>query len=374
MAGIYLHIPFCRKRCSYCDFHFSTSFEKYRGKLIAKIGDEIALRKGELTEPINTIYFGGGTPSVLNNDELEFLLNEVFKHYNTSLIDEITFEVNPEDVTNDKLESWKALGINRLSIGIQSLKEEDLRWMNRSHAVQNGIDTIKLAAQKGFDRINADVIYGLPDLTLEQWETTLKEITRLPINHISAYCLTVEEKTLLKNLVSRGQLKIPSDEVIESQFIQLIEILASAGFEQYEVSNFARSGGEAIHNANYWKGLPYCGFGPSAHSFDGRSRRWNVSNNSSYMKADFNKSGWFEIELLNDNNRWNELFLTGLRTKWGVEMVAIQQLGGFRKEEQKRIDYWSGLNCLKHNVHALELTKKGMLFADKIAQDFFRLT
>lgn len=374
MAGIYLHIPFCRKRCSYCDFHFSTSFEKYRWKLIAKIGEEIALRKAELSQPINTIYFGGGTPSLLNNDELEFLLNEVFKHYDTSLIGEVTFEVNPEDVTNDKLESWKALGINRLSIGIQSLKEEDLRWMNRSHAVQNGIDAIHLAAEKGFDRINADVIYGLPDLTLKQWETALKEIIRLPINHISAYCLTVEEKTLLKNLVKKGQLEIPTDEVIESQFIQLIEILASAGFEQYEVSNFALPGGEAIHNANYWKGLSYCGFGPSAHSYDGKSRRWNVSNNSNYMQADFNKSDWFETEFLNDNNRWNELFLTGLRTKWGVEKAAIQQLGGFRKEEQERIDFWSDLNCLKHNLHALELTKKGMLFADKIAQDFFRLT
>lgn len=374
MAGIYIHIPFCRKRCSYCDFHFSTSFENYREKLIAKIGKEIALRKTELKEPIKTIYFGGGTPSILKNDELELLLNEVFKHYNTSQINEITFEVNPEDVKVDRLENWKGLGINRLSIGLQSLNDEDLHWMNRSHNVANGINAIRLAAKMGFNGINADLIYGLPNLTLKQWCSTLNEIIGLPINHVSAYCLTVEHKTSLKKLVEIGRLKMPSDDAIEAQYIKMIDILNSAGIEQYEVSNFAKAGGEAVHNTNYWKGLPYCGFGPSAHSYNGIIRRWNVSNNSIYIKADFNKSDWYETEVLNDENKWNELFLTGLRTKWGVFNSEIQEKGGFQKEELERISYWSGLNCLKHNKHSLVLTKKGMLFADKIAQDFFRLT
>jgi len=374
VAGIYIHIPFCRKRCSYCDFHFSTSFEKYRGDLIRKIGEEIEFRKSELNEQIDTIYIGGGTPSILAPAELDLLLNQIFKHYKTTSLDEVTLEVNPEDVDANKLTYWKSLGVNRLSIGLQSIKEQDLRWMNRAHAAKDGKDAIRLAAQKGFNRISADIMYGLPDLTTHQWVDTLEQIVRLPINHISTYCLTVEPKTSLKKNIATGQLKMPSEESIENQFHLMIDTFVGKGFEHYEVSNFAHPGEESVHNSNYWKGIPYLGFGPSAHSYDGLRRRWNISNNLRYIKANFSCSDWFESETLSKENKWNELFLTGLRARWGVKTADILEAGGFTENESERLEYWETLGCLTLNPQFISLTNKGMLLADKITQDFFRLT
>jgi len=374
VAGIYIHVPFCRKRCSYCDFHFSTTFEKYRSNLIEKISQEISFRKNELQAPLETIYFGGGTPSILDKEELSLLLNELKMSFGIDSVKELTLEVNPEDVTRESLSVWKSLGINRLSMGIQSLKEVDLHWMNRAHTAIDGFLAVKLADQEGFNRINVDLIYGLPDLSLKQWADTLEKIIELPVNHISAYCLTVEQKTALYKLVNKGAFNMPLEEDVAAQFELLKEVLQGKGFDQYEVSNFAKKDGEAIHNTNYWRGKPYLGFGPSAHSYNGKTRRWNVADNLKYLKADFNTKHWFEEELLNEKDKWNELFLTGLRTKWGVDFNAIIQLGGMHKSEENRLNYWESHGCLVLKGHSLVLTQKGMLLADKIAQDFFRIS
>ena len=374
MAGIYIHVPFCRKKCSYCDFHFSTNFEGYRGALISKIGEEIAYRKDELPFPIETIYFGGGTPSILHKEELKVIWDSITHHYDISSLTEVTLEVNPEDVNEKNLSVWKSLGVNRLSIGIQSLKESDLRWMNRAHDTTDGFRAVEMAKEFGFEKINVDVIYGLPDLSMAEWSSALEKVVLLPIDHISAYCLTVEKKTALNNFVERGQIVIPTEDAITEQFEVLVEKLSLHGFMQYEVSNFARDGREAVHNTNYWRGVAYSGFGPSAHSFNGTARRWNIANNLLYNRVNFSEDSWYEEEMLSTENQWNELFLTGLRTKWGVSKEVICRFGGLQKAEALKLEFWGNQNCITESEYSISLTRKGMLLADKIAQDFFRLT
>ena len=373
MAGIYTHIPFCKQRCTYCDFHFSTSFEVYREAVIKAIAQELILRKNEISEKIQTIYFGGGTPSLLLKSEIELIINTVKDNFILGQNVEITLEANPEDISVENLILWNEQGINRLSIGLQSFKESDLTWMNRSHNVAEGIKSVKLAQSYGFKNISVDIMYGLPNLSSKEWNSHLQSVLALNVSHISAYCLTIEPKTALFQEVKKKKILPANDEVQSTQFEEMIEFLAINGYEQYEISNFARDEQYSKHNSNYWKGVPFLGIGPSAHSFDGIHRRWNISNNTKYYKNVGLNDSWYEEELLSKEDQWNELFLTGLRTKWGVSKEKISLLGGFSEEEKKCINnYILGGEILETSTVFL-LTKKGLLFADAIAENLFRL-
>jgi oxygen-independent coproporphyrinogen III oxidase len=373
MAGIYIHIPFCKQRCTYCDFHFSTSFGVYREAVIKAISKELILRKNEISEKIHTIYFGGGTPSLLYKSELELIINTVKDNFILGQNVEITLEANPEDISVENLILWKEQGINRLSIGLQSFKESDLTWMNRSHNVVEGIKSVKLAQSYGFKNISVDIMYGLPNLSLKEWKEHLQSVLALNVSHISAYCLTIEPKTALFQEVKKKKILPASDEVQSTQFEEMIEFLAINGYEQYEISNFARDEQYSKHNSNYWKGVPFLGIGPSAHSFNGTHRRWNISNNTKYYKTIWEDQTWYSEELLSKEDQWNELFLTGLRTKWGVSKEKIVALGGFLKNEEKIIENYHLEELLVETKTAFCLSKKGLLFADAITENLFRL-
>jgi oxygen-independent coproporphyrinogen-3 oxidase len=371
MSGLYLHIPFCRKRCTYCDFHFSTTFEAYRTALLEALATELTLRKAELKSMVQTIYFGGGTPSLLTPAELKTLLETIQKHYDLGSNLEITLEANPEDINEENLLTWKQLGINRLSIGVQTLSSDTLTWMNRAHAVQESIAAVELAQQIGFSNISIDLIYGLPNLDLATWKNTLQAIFQLGIQHLSAYCLTVEPKTALNHLVQKKKLQ-PADEVLQNeQFLALLELAQSAGFEQYEISNFALPNFHSRHNSSYWAFQPYLGVGPSAHSFDGKARRWNIRNNTNYTKSVGKNELWYELEALNANERRNEQILLGLRTKWGLDQNLLED--NWTQKESAQIKEFTRLGWMIEDQHFLKLTDLGKLHADGIAADLFRV-
>lgn len=373
MAGIYIHIPFCKQQCTYCDFHFSTSFEHYRKEMVTTIGKELAQRQGEIKEStVQSIYFGGGTPSLLSADELNFLVQEVLAYYQVAATAEITLEANPDDINMEQLEMWKDVGINRLSIGLQSFKTSDLKWMNRAHSVEEAFQSVQLAKKAGFNSISVDLIYGLPDLTLEEWGQHISFVLEMDIQHISAYCLTVEEKTVLNKLVKDKKI-IPAGEDAQSdQFLLLTEHLKKAGFLHYEISNFGKPGFEAVHNSNYWKGVSYIGAGPSAHSFNGNTRRWNISNNSKYLKQ-FASNAYFEEETLTKNDQWNEIILTGLRTSSGVSIDQLSTISPLDEAFQQTLHSFETEGLVECSNHQLVLTEKGRLQADFIASEFFKV-
>lgn len=373
MAGIYIHIPFCKQKCTYCDFHFSTSFEHYRNEMIATIGKEIELRKEELKHvTIASIYFGGGTPSILNTQELNFLLQKIHTNFDVDSSAEITLEANPDDISAQHLAMWKDEGINRLSIGLQSFKSSDLKWMNRAHTVEEALSCVQLAKTSGFNAISVDLIYGLPNLTLEEWKQHIDEVIAMNVQHISAYCLTVEEKTLLNKLVKDKKI-IPAGEDAQSeQFLELSHRLKNAGFLHYEVSNFGKPGHEAVHNSNYWKGVSYLGVGPSAHSFNGKIRRWNVSNNTKYLQQ-FDSNAYFEEELLTLNDLWNEIILTGLRTSSGVSIDQLSAIYPLDEAFQRTLHTFETEGLIECSNHQLVLTEIGRLQADYIASEFFKV-
>ena len=374
MAGIYVHIPFCKKRCSYCDFHFSTTFSSYREKLIAAICSELEIRKTELHDAlIETVYFGGGTPSLLTKEELTSIMSTIRNQFQLSDNPEITFEVNPDDATAENLADWKELGINRLSIGLQSFQETDLAWMNRSHSTQQGEMAVRLAQAKGFNNISIDLIYGLPELSNEQWVAHLNQALKLNVQHISSYCLTIEPKTALNHFVASGKLSRPTEDQQSEQFDLLVSTLAHEGFEQYEISNFAKDQKYAKHNSAYWNFSPYLGVGPSAHSFNGHQRRWNVANNTKYYQQVGKNQDWFELENLTESEKWNEYFLTGLRTKWGILKNNIQEMGGLNPSELTLMDTYLKNEWILEANEYFVLTEKGKLQADGIASSFFRL-
>jgi oxygen-independent coproporphyrinogen-3 oxidase len=374
MAGIYVHIPFCKKRCSYCDFHFSTTFSSYREKLIAAICSELAIRKSELQDAlVETVYFGGGTPSLLTKEELAAIMSTIREHFELADSPEITFEVNPDDATTENLADWKALGINRLSIGLQSFQETDLTWMNRSHSTEQGQMAVRIAQATGFDNISIDLIYGLPELSNEQWVSHLNQALSLNVQHISSYCLTIEPKTALNDFVAKGKLTRPTEDQQSEQFELLVSTLALAGFEQYEISNFAKDQKYAKHNSAYWNFSPYLGVGPSAHSFNGQQRRWNVANNTKYYQDVGKKQDWFEVENLSESEKWNEYFLTGLRTKWGILKKNIQEMGGMSSSELTLMDSYVKSEWMIEADASFVLTEKGKLQADGIASSFFRV-
>lgn len=373
MAGIYIHIPFCRKRCSYCDFHFSTTFSNYRGELIAAINLELALRSKELKEPVETIYFGGGTPSLLTEIELNSILDIIHQSFQFKEQVEITLEVNPEDVTLESTSFWKKSGINRISIGLQSFKDSDLKWMNRAHNLDQGFQAVELLKKEGFKNISVDLIYGLPDLTLIEWRRHLEQVIALNVQHISAYCLTVEKRTALNHFVRIGKLKPPNDDAQSEQFSLMLRFLKENSFFQYEISNFSKRDFESKHNTSYWQNKQYLGVGPSAHSFDGKTRRWNVSNNTNYYKNVGKNESWFEQEILTKNEQWNELLLTGLRTIWGVSKSKLREVGSLSDLERKNIESLKENGDLLETDESYVLTEKGLLKADGIAADLFRI-
>ena len=325
MSGIYIHIPFCKQACHYCDFHFSTSMKK-KDEMVLALAKEIQLRKNEFAnEVVETIYFGGGTPSVLENSQLQLLIDTVYENYKVSENPEITLEANPDDLTDLSVragsrtifENYREIGINRLSIGIQSFYEEDLKMMNRAHNSAEAIKCLQEAI-KYFDNISLDLIYGIPGMNDEMWKQNIETALSFGIPHISSYALTVEPKTALKKLIDTGKIAEPQDEVASNHFMILVDTLQKNGFIHYELSNFGKENYFSKNNSAYWLGKKYIGIGPSAHSYDGKKRGWNVANNSLYLKSIQDDILPIETEILSKSDRYNEYIMTGLRTIWGV--------------------------------------------------------
>lgn len=374
MSGIYIHIPFCKQACHYCDFHFSTSMKK-KDDMVLALAKEIAMRKNEFsTEIIETIYFGGGTPSVLTNDEINFLISEVYKNYNVVENPEITLEANPDDLSAERILELSKSPINRLSIGIQSFYEEDLKMMNRAHNSAEAINCLT-EATKYFDNISLDLIYGIPGLTDEMWKKNIETALSFGIPHISSYALTVEPKTALRKLIDTGKIAEPQDEVASNHFMILVETLQKNGFIHYELSNFGKEGYFSKNNSAYWLGKKYIGIGPSAHSYDGEKRGWNVANNSLYLKSIQNDELPIETETLTISDRYNEYIMTGLRTIWGVSLerieteFGVEYLNYLKKQSQKFLN--DELLSIENNI--LKPTAKGKFLTDGIASDLFYL-
>ncbi len=371
MSGIYLHIPFCKQACHYCDFHFSTSVKK-KPQLVEMLCRELFLRKEELKDPVKTIYFGGGTPSLLDREELDKIFSVIFNHFEVIKNVEITLEANPDDLSEEILEMLAESPVNRLSIGVQSFFEEDLKLMNRAHNSEEALKSLQ-HAKKYFDNISIDLIYGIPGLTSENWKKNLKTALELEIPHISSYALTVEPKTALEKFIEKGKVKPVSDEVYREQFEILVNTLTANGFEHYEFSNFGKPGFHSQNNMAYWMGKTYLGIGPSAHSFDGKQRKWNVSNNSLYIKSLEKDEIPQQTEELSISDRYNEFVMTRLRTKFGVSPQEIKEKFGqtyvayFLKESEKFLK--DGL--LEKREDHFHITKKGKFLSDGIAADLF---
>jgi oxygen-independent coproporphyrinogen-3 oxidase len=372
MAGIYIHIPFCRKRCHYCDFFKSTDLSQ-KARLLEGLKKELESRSLELaSEEINTIYLGGGTPSVLLVDELKSLLDTIFLNYRVSPEAEITLEANPDDLSQAILSFLREIGFNRLSMGIQSFSEQDLKLMNRRHGVMQAIQSVKWAKTAGFRNISIDLIYGLPNQTLEEWERNVQVAVQLDVQHISAYNLTYHEGTVFYDQLKKGILKELPDELSLQQFEILIRDLKGAGFEHYEISNFCKPGFYSKHNSSYWKSQKYLGIGPSAHSFDLVSRRWNVSSIGAYLDGIENNKSYSESEILTEQDRYNDYIITGLRTVWGVSEELIksefsaQYLDHFQKMSEKHLQ--SGK--IIRTPEKVCLSPEGLFISDQIMADF----
>jgi oxygen-independent coproporphyrinogen-3 oxidase len=373
LAGIYLHIPFCKQACTYCNFHFTTSL-RYKDDLVKALAKEAEAEKDYLGgEIVQTIYFGGGTPSLLGMADLDYLLSGLRKCYPVSPDAEITLEANPDDVSKEAVAGWKALGINRLSIGIQSFFEEELRWMNRAHNAHQARVCIENSYTAGIDNLSIDLIYGSPLLTDEMWEQNVQTAIGYGIKHLSCYALTVEEKTpLQKNIALKKSVDVDSDKQAR-QFLHLMQWLRNAGYEHYEVSNFARPGYRSRHNSSYWKGIPYLGLGPSAHSFDGKERRWNVANNNLYIKAINEVAPQREVEVLTPEQQLNETIMISLRTMEGINLQKIEALWGEKEKQrlQNDLSKYTRTGLVTISGQHAQLTDEGMLRADGIAADLF---
>jgi oxygen-independent coproporphyrinogen-3 oxidase len=374
MAGIYIHIPFCKKACHYCDFHFSTKLD-YQQAMVDTICLEINQRAVEINEPLASIYFGGGTPSVLSKTQLQQILQTIQSNFKISADAEITLEANPDDMKNDEMASWFELDINRLSVGIQSFNQSQLDWMNRAHTAEESLKCIEKAAKIGFKSFSVDLIYGLPNLSNQEWREALNTAVSLGVNHLSTYCLTVETNTALAKMVSTGKIKPLSDEKQSEQFIILTNFLTDNGWDHYEISNSCKSGNFAKHNTAYWQRKTYLGIGPSAHSYNGLQRKWNIANNQKYMKLVTNNETAFEIENLSIADQINEFVLTGLRTKWGIsqETLFTNWKHTFPKDEQELINQWCNNGLMNNRNNILTLTKEGRLYADQLASELFVL-
>lgn len=370
MSGLYLHIPFCKKACHYCNFHFSTQ-TKWIPAMVEAMRKEMAIRKTEFPTKLRTIYFGGGTPSLLDAQYIKKLLLTTSELTSFDNETEITLEVNPDDVTYEKVKTWQELGINRISIGIQSFDNHLLKWMNRAHTADQAKDSIDLIRKAGIKNISIDFIYGIPGLELKSWEDQLHAIIELGIPHIACYALTVEPRTALETLIRNKKIEAPSDEEQALQFNKMVDILEKAGYEHYEISNFALPGWRSKHNSSYWKGVSYIGVGPSAHSFTEGKRKWNIANNALYLNAINLNDSFFEEEELDIIKQVNEYLLTSIRTIEGIDLFHLKQKWGnsvyesVRKNAEKPLQ--QDLLTKKNNF--LQLSREGKFLADRITVD-----
>ena len=395
MAGIYLHIPFCKQACFYCDFHFSTSLKK-KDELISCLIKEIEIRKDELrNETIETIYFGGGTPSLLSIDEIESILKAIEANYNVIENPEITLEANPDDLSDKVIIELSKSSINRLSIGIQSFFEDDLQLMNRAHNAEEAKKCLSLATQH-FDNITVDLIYGIPNMTAEKWQQNLQTVFDFGVNHISSYALTVEPNTVLDSFIKKGKYPSLNEKLAKQHFDILVAETAKQGFVHYEISNFGKPNFFSKHNTSYWHQKKYIGIGPSAHSFNKTHRSWNVANNTKYIKSILENKLPNEVEKLSKEDCFNEYIMTGLRTIWGVSLVKIETEFGLefinrleksaekfiledllviaRETKQSFFEDEITSSIPSHNDNKiLKTTKKGKFLADGIASDLFIL-
>ncbi|MEO6355639.1 MAG: radical SAM family heme chaperone HemW [Ferruginibacter sp.] len=382
MAGIYVHIPFCKQACNYCNFHFSTSL-KLKDEMIAALTKEILLTKvfvneGDVLhvdkkEQIETLYFGGGTPSIIDIKDLELLFAALKEKFIFSADIEITLEANPDDISPKKLALWKQAGINRLSVGIQSFIEEELVWMNRAHTAVESLHCIEDIKAAGFTNFSVDLIYGSPLLTNDNWKRNTDKIIEKNIPHISCYALTVEPKTALNKMIIQHK-KEPVDAAKQAeQFILLMDWMEQAGYDHYEISNFAIPGMKSKHNSSYWQGKRYYGFGPSAHAYDGKSRQWNIANNALYIQSLKNNIIPFEKEILTTTQQLNEYIMTSLRTMEGLNLVTIEERFGNKITRQlhSASEKWKLGGKVLVDDNKIVLTKQGKLFADGIAADLF---
>lgn len=372
MAGIYIHIPFCKQACHYCDFHFSTNLQLME-VMMDSITVELKLRKDYLKgEAVDTVYFGGGTPSLVPAEYLGKILDQIAQLF-PSRKQEVTLEANPDDLNPQALANWRSLGIDRLSLGIQSFQDQILKAYNRAHTSKEATQAIQLARAAGFEKFSIDLIYGYPHTDHQLWKLDLEEALRLDPGHLSAYSLTIEPKTTFGNWTKKGKFSPAEDEFVAQQFEWLQERCDKAGYLQYEISNFSRPNQAAIHNSNYWKRSPYLGIGPSAHSFDGSSRGFNPSSNASYTKALSAGALPFVLEQLTPTESINEEILTGLRTQWGLDTGSLADRYHLDILEIKKgpISKLTELGMIHTLGKTLTLTRKGQLLADSIASDIF---
>lgn len=372
MAGIYIHIPFCRKACHYCNFHFSTSLQK-APEVIQAIAKEMSLRANEIQEEINTIYFGGGTPSMVETESIASLLNQAHQLFKISPSAEITLEANPDDITETKANDWKSMGINRFSLGIQSFSDVNLTWMNRAHNASQSFAAIETIRAAGFENFSIDLIYGTPDQTQAGWIKDVQTAIDLEIPHLSCYALTVEEKTALASLIQKGEKKQVNPDEQADRFQVLVALAGKAGYHHYEISNFALPGFESKHNSAYWEGISYLGLGPSAHSYNGSIRKWNVSNNFKYIEGINNNQTYGEEEILSSNNQINEYCMTAIRRSKGIEKEKLIELGGEKllNKISKFIQPYIHMQRVIEDKQCWKLTDEGKFFADGIAASLF---
>ena len=374
MSGIYIHIPFCKQACHYCDFHFTTSLKK-KEEMVFALAKEIEVRKKEFQdEVVETIYFGGGTPSRLQIADLKLQIDSIYENYKVSENPEITLEANPDDLTEEYLVELRKIGINRLSIGIQSFFEDDLKLMNRAHNSEEAKKCLEIAT-KYFDNITIDLIYGIPNMSNEKWLQNIETALSFNIPHLSSYALTVEPKTALHTFIKKGIIATPDDEIAQEQFHILIEKLEENGFIHYETSNFGKENYFSKNNSSYWLGKKYIGIGPSAHSYNGSSRSWNIANNSLYLNSLSENKLPSETETLSKTDQYNEYVMTGLRTIWGISLDRIENEFGksyldyLNQQAAKYIE--DHLLFVDENV--IRTTKKGKFLSDGIASDLFML-
>ncbi len=375
MAGIYIHIPFCKQACSYCNFHFSTSLSQ-KDAFINALQKEIKIagNAAEAHKNIDTIYFGGGTPSLLSKQAIQEILNTIYENFDVHAAAEITLEANPDDINKEILAQWQLMGINRLSLGVQSFNEAELQWMNRAHNAMQSIQSIDDILSAGFTNFSVDLIYGSPLLSNEDFIKNIDTVLSKNIPHLSAYALTVEPKTALFSLINKKK-SAPVDEAKQAeQFDMLVKMMEAAGYEQYEISNFARPGFRSRHNSSYWQGKAYYGFGPAAHSFDGNNiRRWNIANNALYIKSIEEQIIPFEEEKLTLTQQLNERIMISLRTMEGLDLEKVKLDFGEKYAETILMNAQKYLQEIKlsHSNANLVLTKEGKFFADGVAADLF---
>ncbi len=375
MAAIYFHVPFCKQACHYCNFHFSTSL-KHKNPVLDAMLSELKLRKAELSdnEEIRSIYFGGGTPSLLSSDEVSVLIKEVKLNFNVAVDAEITLEMNPDDDRPNYLEELKAIGVNRLSLGIQSFHEEELKLMNRAHNAQEAFDVLN-RIQGLYDNFSLDLIFGLPNSTTESWQKNVEYALQFNPAHISSYLLTVEPKTVLNHQIDNKQIEVLGEEDVLTQFNFLVDRLQAKGYDHYELSSFGKPGFRSVNNTAYWSEKPYLGIGPSAHSFNGETRSWNISNNAQYLKGISIGKPFIEREKLSVTDRYNEYIMIGLRMQNGISLDYIDKnfgsdyktllIKGVQSQIASQVLYWDG--------DLLKVSRNAMMLVDGLASDLFKL-